>query len=43
VQVGKTGQRAFCIDASGRICHSSDGIAPPVQNGECPADCRVLY
>ncbi len=40
--VGKTGKRAFCADSSGRICSTSDGSAPVVTGGLCPASCETL-
>lgn len=39
---GKTGVRGFCGDASGRVCFTADGSAPPVTNGRCAEDCRLL-
>jgi hypothetical protein len=39
---GKTGNRGFCGDSTARICTTSDGSAPPVQDGLCPAGCMEL-
>jgi hypothetical protein len=32
---GESGVRSFCGDATGRICVTADGGAPPVVDGEC--------
>ncbi len=40
--VGQTGVRGFCGDASGRICFTNDGSAPGVTNGECDPGCQDL-
>jgi type IV pilus assembly protein PilA len=39
---GKTGVRGFCADASGRICFTTDGAAPPATDGRCAEDCQLL-
>jgi type IV pilus assembly protein PilA len=39
---GKTGVRGFCGDASGRICYTTDGSAPPVTGGRCAEGCTPL-
>lgn len=39
---GKTGVRGFCGDATGRICYTTDGTAPGVENGSCATDCTDL-
>lgn len=38
----RTGVRGFCGDDTGRICYSSDGSAPPVENGQCAPSCTAL-
>jgi type IV pilus assembly protein PilA len=38
----QTGVRGFCGDATGRICVTLDGAAPPVVNGECEQTCQML-
>jgi len=40
-QPGRTGVRGFCGDATGRICYTTDGSAPPVKDGQCDP-CREL-
>jgi hypothetical protein len=42
VAPSKTGNRGFCGDSTGRICTTSDGSAPPVQDGLCPSGCMEL-
>jgi type II secretory pathway pseudopilin PulG len=37
-----TGVRAFCGDATGRICVFPDGEVPPIRDGMCPVDCEPL-
>jgi hypothetical protein len=39
---GETGERGFCGDASGKICFTADGSAPPVKNGACAPGCTTL-
>jgi type II secretory pathway pseudopilin PulG len=41
---GQTGVRAFCGDASGRVCYTTDGAMPEVEGTSCPAaeDCMDL-
>lgn len=34
--------RAFCGDASGRLCVRKDGTMPDVKDGQCPQDCETL-
>lgn len=41
-QAGRTGIRAFCGDASGRVCYEADGSMPETLPGECPAGCASL-
>lgn len=41
-QPNLTGVRAFCGDATGRICEFPSGEVPPVQGGMCPMDCADL-
>lgn len=41
-QRNRTGVRAFCGDASGRICFTSDGSTPGVENGACAESCPEL-
>ena len=41
-QPGVSGTRAFCADASGRVCSTSSGEMPPVFDGVCPIDCIDL-
>ena len=43
VEVGRTGTRGFCGDASGRICFTNDGSEPPVVDGACAEPCNALY
>jgi hypothetical protein len=38
----RTGVRAFCGDGSGRICYTSDGSAPRIEQGQCAASCTSL-
>jgi hypothetical protein len=33
---GRTGVRAFCGDASGRICYTVNGVMPDAERGTCP-------
>jgi hypothetical protein len=40
---GQTGVRGFCGDASGLICFTTDGSAPPVTNGRCAEGCTPLF
>jgi type II secretory pathway pseudopilin PulG len=42
VNVGQTGVRAFCGDSTGRICFSTDGTPPPVEDGLCAAGCQDI-
>jgi type IV pilus assembly protein PilA len=42
LQKGTTGVRAFCGDASGRICVRVDGLMPEDLPGACPTDCPAL-
>jgi hypothetical protein len=42
VQQGQSGVRAFCGDASGRLCYTVDGSAPEVVGGVCPENCPDL-
>lgn len=37
---GESGLRAFCGDATGRICVNDDGDAPPTEDGRCSDPCR---
>jgi hypothetical protein len=37
---GQGGLRAFCGDATGRICVNEDGDAPPAEDGHCSDPCR---
>lgn len=37
---GESGLRAFCGDATGRICLNDDGDAPPAEDGRCSDPCR---
>jgi type IV pilus assembly protein PilA len=39
---GTTGVRAFCGDATGRVCAGKDGEMPEALDGACPADCVDL-
>jgi type IV pilus assembly protein PilA len=39
---GRTGVRAFCGDATGRICYTAQGTMPTVVDGVCPAGCEDL-
>jgi len=41
--VGQTGVRAFCGDASGMVCQAPDGRMPPPVDGRCPSECQPLY
>jgi type IV pilus assembly protein PilA len=43
VTSGQTGVRGFCGDASGVICFTTDGSAPPVTNGRCAEGCTPLF
>ena len=38
----RTGVRAFCGDGSGRICYTSDGSTPRIEQGLCAAACTTL-
>lgn len=42
VKPAVTGNRAFCGDDTGRICFSTDGIAPRPVDARCPANCQLL-
>ena len=43
VNVGQTGVRGFCGDASGRICFTTDGTEPAVaDDGTCDPGCQDL-
>ena len=42
IQPGNSGVRAFCADASGRICSTPDGSEPAVVDGTCPSTCLVI-
>lgn len=42
VQMGQTGVRGFCGDASGMVCQTMDGSAPPVSEGTCAQPCTPL-
>jgi hypothetical protein len=42
LEPGKTGDRGFCGDATGRICVTSDGSAPLVRAGQCGPPCTEL-
>jgi hypothetical protein len=37
---GQDGLRAFCGDATGRICVNEDGDAPRAEDGQCSDPCR---
>lgn len=39
---GQTGVRAFCGDSTGRICFTSDGSPPPIEDGLCAMTCPDL-
>lgn len=39
---GLTGVRGFCGDSTGRICFTTDGSAPPVNDGVCDPGCVDL-
>jgi type IV pilus assembly protein PilA len=41
-KMGTTGVRAFCGDATGRVCHKIDGVLPEPVAGTCPAECVDL-
>jgi hypothetical protein len=41
-QLGLTGQRAFCVDATGLICASDEGVEPLPADGKCPSSCGPL-
>ena len=42
VEPGRTGVRAFCGDASGRMCYRVDGRMPEDLAGACPAECEPM-
>jgi hypothetical protein len=42
VKAGETGLRAFCGDASGKICLTADGASPGVRDGRCVPPCKEL-
>lgn len=42
VTKGTTGVRAFCGEATGRVCYTKDGSMPDVLPGACPAECVDL-
>jgi type IV pilus assembly protein PilA len=42
VAVGRTGQRAFCGDASGAVCMTAVGDEPEVIDGACAPSCVPL-
>jgi len=37
---GQTGVRAFCADATGRVCFFPDESVPPIADAACPDSCR---
>ena len=39
---GRTGNRAFCGDGTGRICYTTGGSAPQIEKGSCAAACAVM-
>lgn len=39
---GETGLRAFCGDASGKLCAIVSGAEPPVKDGRCGPPCKEL-
>ena len=43
LQFGHTGVHALCGDASGRICFTTDGRAPGIENGQCAASCPTFF
>jgi type II secretory pathway pseudopilin PulG len=42
VTPGTSGVRAFCADATGRVCVTPDGSPPPVLDGACDPSCIPL-
>ena len=42
VKAGETGLRAFCGDASRKICFTADGAPPGVRDGRCVPPCKEL-
>ena len=36
------GRSAFCVDATGNVCESSDGTMAPIRDGTCPAACKPV-
>jgi len=42
IQQNRTGMRGFCGDDSGRICVTTNGIEPRVEDGRCADPCNVL-
>lgn len=42
VKGGETGLRAYCGDASGKICFTTDGAPPRVREGRCVPPCQEL-
>ncbi|MBI3932264.1 MAG: DUF4190 domain-containing protein [Acidobacteria bacterium] len=39
---GQTGVRGFCGDSEGKICYTTDGSSPPIENGVCAPGCTML-
>jgi len=42
VKPGETGLRAYCGDASGKICFTPDGAPPGIREGRCVPPCKEL-
>jgi hypothetical protein len=42
VKPGETGLRAYCGDATGKICFTADGAPPGIRAGRCVPPCEAL-
>ncbi len=42
VKSGETGLRAYCGDATGKICFTADGATPGIREGRCVPPCQEL-
>ena len=42
VKPGETGLRAYCGDATGKICFTPDGAPPVIREGRCVPPCKEL-
>ena len=38
----RRGRKAYCVDATGRVCATLDGRPPKVENGTCASPCERI-